>query len=215
MIFKRIGTHLFFLIFSLVFASLQTGCQKEAPPREAPPVPVTVMTVEPKNIPAVFQYIGVIYSSHQVEIRGRVTGYIDELAYVEGSTVKKGDLLFQLDPRPFQATLAQIKALLASQQAVLWEAERSVARYKPLYEKKAASQRDLDNAMASEMSAKASSVGSSDSSRGCRNQFELYDNSLSGDRTSVASQIQSRCIDLSRSKSSDDYFSSRSYLGRV
>ncbi len=94
-----------------------------------------------------------VQSSHEVEIRARVTGYLEEIAYIEGSYINKGNLLFQLDPRPFQATLAQAKAQVAREQAVLWEAQRAVARFKPLYEQKAASQRDLDNAMAQEMSA--------------------------------------------------------------
>lgn len=132
-----------------------TSCHHEEVKPVARPIPVTVMTIEPKTIPAVYQYVGVINSSHQVEIRARVTGYLDEIDYVEGSFVEKDDLLFQIDPRPFQATLAQMKALLASQEAILWQATRAVARYKPLYEKKAASQRDLDNALASEMSADA------------------------------------------------------------
>lgn len=144
-----------FCLFSTLFLGLFTSCHKEVIKPPTPAVPVTFITIEPKTIPAVFQYVGVINSSHQVEIRARVTGYIEEIAYVEGSFVNKHDLLFQLDPRPFQATLAQMKALVASQEAVLWQNKRAVARYKPLYEKKAASQRDLDNAIAAEMSADA------------------------------------------------------------
>ncbi|MDP1879794.1 MAG: efflux RND transporter periplasmic adaptor subunit [Parachlamydiaceae bacterium] len=146
----------FIFIFSFISLFLFfSSCEKKAPPQKIPPVPVSVLKIEPKTIPATFQYIGVIYSSHEVEIRARVTGYLEEIAYVEGSFVNKGDLLFQLDPRPFQATLAQMKALVANQKAVLWQATRAVSRYKPLYEQKAASQRDLDNAMAAEMSAEA------------------------------------------------------------
>lgn len=150
----------YFVWAAILTASLFSSCQKEAAPQQRPPTPVKVLTVETKTIPAIFQYVGVVKSSHQVEIRARVTGYLDELAYVEGSFVNKGDLLFQLDPRPFQATLAQMEALVSGQQAVLWETSRSVARYKPLYEKKAASQRDLDNAMAAEMNAEAQVLAS-------------------------------------------------------
>lgn len=120
-----------------------------------PPVEVTVEMIDPKTIPATFEYIGVVESSHEVEIRARVTGYLDTIGYVEGSFVHKDDLLFQLDPRPFQAALAKAQAQLAKEQSVLWQAERSVKRFTPLYEQKAASQRDLDNAIASEMSAQA------------------------------------------------------------
>ena len=89
-----------------------------------PPVEVTVEMIDPKTIPATFEYIGVVESSHEVEIRARVTGYLDTIGYVEGSFVHKDDLLFQLDPRPFQAALAKAKAQLAKEQSVFWEAER-------------------------------------------------------------------------------------------
>lgn len=138
-----------------VFCLFFSGCEKRIPSGAVPSTPVTVVTVEAKDIPAIFEYVGVVNSSHEVEIRARVTGYLDEITYVEGAFVKKGDLLFQLDPRPFQATLAQQKAQVAKEEAVLWQAERSAARFKPLYEQKAASQRDLDNAIASQMSAEA------------------------------------------------------------
>lgn len=139
----------------LFLCCLISGCHKQNPPPQLPPVQVTVEEIDPKTVPAIFEYIGVIQSSHEVEIRARVTGYLEEIGYIEGSNVQKGDLLFQIDPRPFQAALAKAKAQLAGEQAVLWQAERAVKRFTPLYEQKAASQRDLDNAMASQMSAEA------------------------------------------------------------
>lgn len=119
------------------------------------PVLVEVQKIERKTIPATFEFVGVIQSSHEVEIRARVTGYLEEIAYREGSFVQKGDLLFQIDPRPFQADLAKARAKVAQQEAVLWQAQRAVKRFQPLYEQKAASQRDLDNAIANELSAEA------------------------------------------------------------
>lgn len=155
MIVKFIKDYQFFLLVFLTCGTFFAGCEKHVVKPHPHATPVKVITIEPKTIPAVFHFIGVINSSHEVEIRARVTGYLDQLAYVEGSSVKKDDLLFQIDPRPFQAALAQQKALVASQEAVVWQATRAVDRYKPLYEKKAASQRDLDNAMAAQMSAEA------------------------------------------------------------
>ena len=70
---------------------------------------MTVEKIDPKTIPATFEYIGVVQSSHEVEIRARVTGYLDTIGYLEGSFVHKEDLLFQLDPRPFQAALLKLK----------------------------------------------------------------------------------------------------------
>jgi len=141
------------LAFGLVL--FLTSCEQNIPPSQQPPISVSVEVIKPKTIHPVFEYIGVVQSSHEVDIRARVTGYLETIAYLEGSFVKKGDLLFQIDPRPFQTALARAKAQLAREQAVLWQAERAVKRFKPLYEQKAASQRDLDNAIASQMSADA------------------------------------------------------------
>ena len=117
---------------------------------------MTTVTVKPQDIPANFEYVGITQSSHLVEIRARVEGYLDKIDYREGEMVKEGDLLFEIDPKPFQAALAQAKAQEEQAKAVLWEAERSTARLKPLFEQKAASRRDLDNAIAKEDSSKAS-----------------------------------------------------------
>ncbi|MFA6915557.1 MAG: efflux RND transporter periplasmic adaptor subunit [Parachlamydiales bacterium] len=146
--------------FNWLFLSLllfiSAACEKKkeaAPPQRA--VPVSTIKLETKTIPADFEYVGVAQSSHLVEVRARVEGYLDEIAYKEGHLVNKDDLLFQLDPRPFQASLDTARAELERTKAVLWDASRSVERLKPLYEKNAASQRDLDNAVSQELSAKA------------------------------------------------------------
>jgi membrane fusion protein, multidrug efflux system len=113
-------------------------------------VEVNTITIEAKDIPAVYEYVGFVKSSHEVEVRARVAGYLDSIDYAEGQLVKKEDLLFQIDPRPFEAALMSSKGDLAKQEAVLWDAKRSVERLKPLFEQKAASRRDLDNALAQE-----------------------------------------------------------------
>ena len=120
------------LVLCVIF--FLSGCEKKAAPAPPPPQPVTIVTVDPQDIPVSFEYVGVVESSHEVEVRARVTGYLEAIGYLEGSYVQKNDLLFQIDPRPFQAILAENKALLANEQAVLWQAQRSVARFKPLYE---------------------------------------------------------------------------------
>lgn len=142
-----------YFLFAFVF--LLASCQQEKTTPSISPIKVVVEKIEPKTISAIFEYIGVVQSSHEVEIRARVTGYLETIGYVEGSFVNKGELLFELDPRPFEAALAKAKAQLAREQAVLWQAKRAVKRFTPLYEQKAASQRDLDNAIASEMTAEA------------------------------------------------------------
>ena len=132
-----------------------TACSKPAP---APPqaVGVTVMRVVSQTIPADFQYVGVAESSHIVELRARVEGYLTKIAYPEGSLVHTGDLMFVLDERPFVASLDMAKGELARQQAILWNAEQSKNRMVPLYKENAVSQRDYDNAIAEELAAKAS-----------------------------------------------------------
>ena len=79
----------------------------------------------------------------------------DKIAYVEGSLVKTGQLLFQLDPKPFQAALANAKAVLAQQEALLTRARQTLARVKPLAKQNAVSQQDLDNSTAGVMTAEA------------------------------------------------------------
>ena len=140
----------------LLLACISVGCKSNQASAPRPVVAVSTVTVEPADIPAVFEYVGIAQSSHLVEIRARVEGYLDKIDYREGEMVKEGDLLFEIDPKPFQAALAQAQAQEEQEKAVLWDAQRSTERLKPLYEQKAASRRDLDNALAKEEGAKAS-----------------------------------------------------------
>lgn len=119
------------------------------------PVDVTAMVVEPKTIPAIFEYVAVAQSSHQIEIRSRVEGYLQSINYKEGSVVELDDLLFEIDPRPFQVALESEQGKLDQQQAILWNAEQLKSRMIPLYELNAVSENDFDNAIASELAAKA------------------------------------------------------------
>lgn len=147
-----------FLRFICAFCLILTvnGCSREKPKLPQGDVVVSTVIVKRVDIPADFEYVGVAQSSHLVEIRARVEGYLEQIAYVEGQIIEEGDLMFLIDPKPFQATLAQAEAQEAQQKAVLWDAERSTERLKPLYEQKAASRRDLDNALSKEDAAKAS-----------------------------------------------------------
>ena len=120
-----------------------------------PPVEVTDYIVEPTDIPAVFNFIGFAESAHQVEIRARVEGYLDTIAYQEGQLVKQGDLLFQLDPNLLAAKVAEAKGEVARQEALVANAKLTVNRLTPLYEKNAASKKDLDNAQSNLLSAEA------------------------------------------------------------
>src|ERR1700686_3486613 len=89
------------------------GCEREkAPPLVAAPPQVFVAIVEPRDVPIIAEWIGTLDGSANVDIRARVQGYIQEIALKEGSVVKEGDLLLRIDPRPYEAALAQAKAEL-------------------------------------------------------------------------------------------------------
>lgn len=122
------------------------SCQREV--KQSPQVSVVTYIVDTKNLPITFDLVGVCQSSHLVEIRSRVAGYLDQVAYTEGQYVQEGQLLFKIDPRELKAQVAEVKANLEREEAILWSAERAVERYKPLYEQKAASRKDLEDATA-------------------------------------------------------------------
>jgi membrane fusion protein (multidrug efflux system) len=107
---------------------------------------VSVITVAPKDIPYVPSFVAQTESSRQVNIVARVSGFLDRIAYEEGQVVKDGQLLFQLDPKPFQAQLQAARGELQSQQARLKTAQSNLGRVKPLAEQNALSKADLDRA---------------------------------------------------------------------
>ncbi|MBA4418026.1 MAG: hypothetical protein C0392_08970 [Syntrophus sp. (in: bacteria)] len=131
------------------------GCKKEAKTGVLAPAQVTVLKVEPKDTPVVFEFVGQTKSSHQMEIRARVNGFLDKRVYTEGTAVKAGDVMFKMDPKPFQAQLAATQGALAQQQASLKTAQSNLARVIPLTEQKALSQKDLDDATGQEQTAAA------------------------------------------------------------
>ncbi|TCO82655.1 membrane fusion protein (multidrug efflux system) [Plasticicumulans lactativorans] len=137
----------------LGWAALPAGAQEARPP-----APVSYVEVVPRNTPKQFEYTGKTESSRQVEVRARVEGYLDKIAYIEGSVVRTGDLMFQIDPRPFQAALDNAKGALAQAQAKLTNATATLKRVRPLAKENALSQKDLDDAVAAELEAKAAVV---------------------------------------------------------
>ena len=126
-------------------ALLLAGCGKpETPP--PPPPEVTVIEVQPGDTPVTFEFVGSTASSQQVEVRARVDGFLNERLYTEGGIVKLGQVMFQMDPKPFEAQLAAAKGALAEQEARLWTAQANLKRIKPLAEANAVSKKDLDDA---------------------------------------------------------------------
>ena len=130
----------------LLVVALAAGCSKEAPPPPRPAPQVTVITATPKTIPFVATFVAQTESSQQVDIVARVSGYLDKIAYREGELVKAGQVLFQIDPRPFQAQLDAAKGELLAQQARFATAKANLARIKPLAAQDAVSKADLDRA---------------------------------------------------------------------
>ncbi len=131
------------------------ACSKAPAPAQRPVPEVSVLTVQPRTIPYTASFVAQTESSQQVNIVARVSGYLDRIAYQEGEVVKEGQLLFQLDPRPFKAQLEAARGELQAQQARFTTAEANLKRVKPLTEQNALSQSDLDRAQGDYDTAKA------------------------------------------------------------
>lgn len=135
--------------------SLLFGCGKEPVSSSRPPTDVTVMTVTARDTPVVFEFVAQTQSSREVEIRARVAGFLEKRLYTEGQLVKAGQVLFQMDRRPFEAALLSAQGQLAQQQA-RWEvAKATLARVRPLAQQNAVSKMDLDNAVGNERQTQA------------------------------------------------------------
>ena len=143
-------------LLALVMFATVAGCGRHKPPAPAAaPVEVTAMTVTPKDTPVSFEYVGQTQSSHQVQIRARVNGFLDRRVYTEGAMVKAGDVMFVQDQRPFIAQLNAAEGALAEQQARLKVANDNLAQVKPLAALNALSQKDLDDATGQQQAAAA------------------------------------------------------------
>ncbi len=140
-----------FIFFSAVLPTLilvLTAC--ESKPNQGgmqrPPSPVTVSKVQPRDAEQVHAYAGRVYGSREVDVRARVQGILQQRLFQEGEEVKQGDILFQIDPEPFQVALDAAKANHRTATATLNQAEREWRRTSKLYEQNAVSQREYDNA---------------------------------------------------------------------
>ena len=135
--------------------ALASGCARHAP-KAAPVANVQVAAVEARDVPIVREWIGTLDGSVNAQIHAQVSGYIVKQDYREGRMVHQGDLLFEIDDRPFVAALAQAQGGLAQAKAQLRKAELDVARDTPLVSMKAVSQQELDDATVALASARAS-----------------------------------------------------------
>ena len=124
-----------------------------------PPSPVSVMQVSLATLPATYEYVGQAAGSREVEVRARTSGILLKRNFREGTAVSRGQSLYSLDPAPLKAALDRADADVASAEARLGQATRTQARLKPLYEAKAVSQKDFDDATSAEAIARADLKG--------------------------------------------------------
>jgi membrane fusion protein (multidrug efflux system) len=123
------------------------GCGKEEKKQAAtPPVEVTVLTVVARDVPISSTFVAQTQSSQAVNVAARVSGFLDKRVYTEGAVVKAGQVLFRMDPKPFQAQVDGAAAALQRNQAALEVARANLGRTKPLAAQNALSQKDLDDA---------------------------------------------------------------------
>jgi len=140
-----------FVIAALTFVS----CSRKPPPAGPSAPEVLVTTVQPRDVPRVLERVATLDGFINANINAQVQGYIISRDYKEGSAVKKGDLLFQIDPRPFEAALAQAKGTLAKDQANWAKADADQKRALDLFNRKVISDQERDTAVAAAGSSRA------------------------------------------------------------
>jgi membrane fusion protein, multidrug efflux system len=144
----------YLLAAACLVIGLAAGCgEKQA---TAPPAPVVeVVEVVVKDVPVVREWVGTTDGLVNAKINAQVEGYLIKQNYQEGSVVKKGQILFEIDPRPFQAALEQAKGQLAIAEGQLYTAKANLEKIRPLAAVNAVSKKDLDDAIGREASARA------------------------------------------------------------
>lgn len=145
---------------ALALMAVLAGCNKQeassAPAaQQMPPTEVSIVTVEPKPIAIISDLPGRVEATRISQVRARVAGIVLKRTFEEGSEVKAGQVLFRIDPAPFQATVDSAKAALAKAEANLTQTSLTAKRYKPLVEANAVSKQEYDDAVSAEMQAKA------------------------------------------------------------
>jgi membrane fusion protein, multidrug efflux system len=131
------------------------GCKEKGGSHAAAPPQVEVVSIEQKDVPIYREWVGTLQSEVNATISAQVSGYLLSRNYAEGTFVTNGQVLFQIDPAPFQAALDQAKAQLVEDQATQEKHALTVKRYRPLVEKQAISQQELDDAVQDEKAAQA------------------------------------------------------------
>ena len=139
--------YLLILFSGLFLAGFLPAC-KEKPTTQLPPTDIQVVEVIQRDVPIMKEFVGQMYGLKDIPIRARVEGFLEGIYFDEGVGVRKGQLLYAIDPQPFMADVAAQKSYLAEARTMLANAQNELARYKPLAEINAVSQSDLDAAQA-------------------------------------------------------------------
>jgi membrane fusion protein (multidrug efflux system) len=139
----------------LALSLVAAACSKKEAPPPAPP-DVKAATVLQKDVPIYVEAIGQTRGSTEIEVRARVEGFLQTVDFKEGNPVRKGQLLFTIDPAPFRASLAQAKGQLAETEANLARTKQDVVRFEPLVAKNAISRQEYETAVAVHRAAEAS-----------------------------------------------------------
>ena len=144
-------------LFTIVtITAFITGCGSDKDSAaQAPPLTVLVAEVERQDVALSMDLVGSTRGTQDVPIRARVEGFLETMDFKEGFFVKKGDLLYTIDPQPFKAKLVEAQSQLAAAQTTLAKTEADLRRIKPLAEMRAVSEQDLDSAVAQEAAARA------------------------------------------------------------
>jgi RND family efflux transporter MFP subunit len=146
MFFGKLRSHTGFSAFSVAILLLLTACaKKQGAPQVVAPMPVTVATVERRDVALDGDWVATLDGFVNAQIQPQVSGYMIKQDYREGSVVQSGEVLFEIDPRPFQATLDQAEGQLAQARAQLGLADINVMRDTPLAKARAIAQSQLDN----------------------------------------------------------------------
>ena len=145
-VFRPIPSLCLLLSMSLLAACNKQDAGAQAGGHSMPPPEVNVVTVQARELPVDFEYVGQTAGVYETEVRARITGILEKRMFEEGSRVKAGQVLFQIDPGTYQTQLASIEAAAGVSEAKLNQAKREYARLTPLATEKAISQREYDDA---------------------------------------------------------------------
>jgi membrane fusion protein, multidrug efflux system len=144
------------LVCVLACNLLAVGCKKqETSVATTQTIEVTAVKVEPRDVPITFEYLAQTESSRQIEIRARVAGILEKRVYKEGAVVKEGQVMFEMERKPFEVKLDEAKAELGVEEARLANARQTLQRAQDLSEKKVVSRQDFDQAINTEREAAA------------------------------------------------------------